>query len=226
MVLIKIWHVIKRIIGKKKYLFPMYDRNNYPINKKTYSGASLETLNVLIVCNNQDVGLEFEERLCIENANYSLVFKTDDSLDENNMSVAAEKLVGKFNKIINIVDFKSNSLDMNIIQFKKNDCSDMSRLFYQWMQIESNYLINNNIYMPTITNVGINFSDSVDDTIAKGNTVSMIRGLGTSLGKHGVIVNGVQACKTVPINVITKTTVYLNGKYGYILAGESINMNE
>ena len=65
-----------------------------------------------------------------------------------------------------------------------------------------------------------------DDTIAKGNTVSMIRGLGTSLGKHGVIVNGVQACKTVPINVITKTTVYLNGKYGYILAGESINMNE
>ena len=60
---------------------------------------------------------------------------------------------------------------------QKNDCSDMSRLFYQWMQIESNYLINNNINMPTITNVGINFSDSVDDTIAKGNTVSMIRGL-------------------------------------------------
>lgn len=197
--------VIKRILSvfdRKSTIDSIKDEFIYDGISKGYAGGSLEHSNLMIVYS-QDINIDEVEKIlnyekcCIKSCAIS-------SISKSNLQELGADLIGGFNHIINFVHIGK---DYDIYEI------------YRLLQIEAEYLIENNTYATLCTALMV----GKDNPIVSGIT-SLIKGLGYAMPNHNIVANGVVAGNDLEISSVVQATIFLSSKYGQIMTGEVIKM--
>ena len=205
---------IKKLIGHRKYIEPIVDPVIYPNLEKSYAGGSLADSNILIVSNEPiEEGLinEIENN---ENASISFLYKND-KLSANDIIKSGNTLIGPYNHIINVYK-KDGNLPLLSETGDYPNSDDMYKL-YQWLQEETDYLVNNKL-IGTICTIYIG-DDSDYGNVLKKNMEMFALSLGDALANHSIINNGIIANTGVRVRELLNTAVFMSSKYGQILGG-------
>lgn len=212
---------IRNLFAFKKIKPAVIDRNIYPQNKNSYCGGSLFESNVLIVSNRKDFIKEEVKALAdIEKFNFVITVHLDNERDIEELST---HLIGPFTHIVNIFFGESDCRSFNA----KGDYNQEDLLcnLHQIIQVESGYLASRSL-ATTITNVFIKTRQGGDEDIYADNVEFMTKGLSRVLSNHNIICNGVTSEIEVPLESTFKTVSFLCGKYGQVLAGESLRLHK
>ena len=235
----RILRKIKKQIGKKLIINPIFSCEKYINNLSSMSGGTLEGKNVLVITNRLQTLNIYRDFLLQENCRACYAFFdgandkssnikinyycfTTDSIQSNAGLIEkfASKLYGPIDIIINTLFIGD---DENFFNRKGlENRFDGVKLFYQLVQIESEYFILHD-KAGHLLNICM-YEDNVQSNIIKDSIKSLTEGLGLDLGRLGIIVNGISAVETIPSNDVVKTGVYLISRYGEVLAGEVLEM--
>ena len=234
----KILHKIKHLIGRKQIVYPVHANEILQSNVNSTSGGTLEGKNVLIISNClEDLGT-YKEILDTEKCHISMAI-----LDEKNakglniksyyslrpsdikedtclLDTLSGELVGPFDIIINSLSVGADELLFHIDSTENR--FDGVKLFYQLSQIESDYFIVHN-KAGHLLNICL-YKNTVQANVVKASMKNLICGLGVSLGRHGIIVNGITAERSIPREDVIKTGAYLISRYGEVLLGEVMEL--
>lgn len=193
--------LLYRFIGKQTILSPVYNPFLYDENVNSYCGGSLSNEKVLFVSTSltdkehQSINLILKK----ENAEYHMLHIRD----MGTTYIEDEKSIGPYTHI------------MNYIKIHQNGKEDIFSI-YKLLQDETDYLIQ----LRGVKTICTAVCGNDEDLIKAAN--SLIMGLGKTLGNHSIICNGIVANQNVDIERIMNCAVFLSGKYGYLLAGETI----
>lgn len=192
---------------------PIVDDYKYYFDGKSYAGGSLSDSNILIVSNIKDTK-GIENRLKKEGAFVSEIKLEKDILNLNIINNAKAHLLGPYTHIFNVLQI-GNDTDI----FSD---SDSLRNMYQWLQIEADYLVELG-QIATVCVVLVLGSDTC--SIVADSIEGMIKGLSETLGRHGIIINGLCADESVPLECVVKWMSFLGSKYGHILTGNFLHLS-
>ena len=217
----KIKGIIKKCFLHKETIHPIIDPVQYAPIEKSYGGGSLAESNVLVVTNDQAITVEnIEKCFSEERASTGILFASTDNLKLNDIVQAGNELIGPFSHIINVLRFNEQG---NLIKSNGTfNNEDMTRLAYQWCQVEVDYLVKLSNYA-TLCTVYIH-SESTDSMVIGTGIHHLVSGLAKVLSPHGIICNGVTASLVVPQDAWLASSIFLSGKYGQIMTGEVLNM--
>ena len=212
---------------KKKKIICSKEKSHNNIN--SMSGGSLEGMNVLIV-SNYELGLLECNDIFEKEATFvkTLLFNNIENGTQCISLVVSELLKQKIEKdflgpidvIINRIYLDDNYIFSEEDSEKKNSLE----LTYRLLQAESDYLVNTN-GIKHIVNVCVK-SDSDTGNIEAAQIRTMIKGLGKVLGTHRIVINGIIASKNVNNKDVMKIAAFLSSKYGEMLCGETVEMEE
>ncbi|MBD5554802.1 MAG: hypothetical protein HDQ95_05485 [Roseburia sp.] len=196
--------IIKKIFGKQVVINPIYNPYVYKNNQESFCGGTLDGEKLLIVTNIDENTAEFnmmQQSIHIERALYTVKNVSSESFDIQNES--------------NIEPYKHI---INVIKFTDKDSSDSVEKIYQLLQKEVEYMISCNASEGnSICTVVIS-----DDTVLLCTLKTLIKGLGYTLGNHGIINNGIVSEHKAPFEGLFHTAIYMSSKFGHILSGEVI----
>ncbi len=212
----KLKKVIQRIIGKPTYVYPIFDKIIYSPTKG-YAGGSLYETNILIVTNFADIK-EYYQLFEQEKANVSYLI-CDKNPDISDITRIEKDQIGPYEHIINILSANTN---MGLTDNGYND-NDITSFAYDILKVETEYLVSKNSYATLCTAIIDNGAS--DFEISSASIKACVEGLGKPLGNHKLICNGVIAEKDVPLSAVIPTTIYMSSKYGQILAGQVLELN-
>lgn len=199
-------------MGRLKEILSIFDRKTaidsikdefiYDGINKGYAGGSLEHSNLMIIFS-QDINIAEVQKLL----NYEKCYVKScavSAISKSDLKKFGTDLIGGFNHIINLVHIGK---DYDIYEI------------YKLLQIEAEYLIENNAYATLCTAI----MGDEDNPIVSGIT-SLIKGLGYTMPNHNIVANGVVAGNNFDISAIVQATIFLSSKYGQIMTGEIIKM--
>lgn len=207
-------NIVKRIIGHPDWVDPICDKNIYRDNKKSYTGNSLSQSNVLILTN---IDLESDkieyvkQSLDNEQAYYEVVRWNGQTISEDEIKESTKKLLGPYSHIINLI-----FLDENMVA-----------QVYKLLQVEMDYLIKNCSESTLCTAIVKDYVEQATEIEAcVAGIRNLIKGLGQVSANHRVIENGVIAGTNVKWEDVVPFALHLSGKYGQILNGEVLTVEE
>ncbi|SEW42024.1 hypothetical protein SAMN05421659_11858 [[Clostridium] fimetarium] len=209
-------------MGTPVMIRPIADTNNYQINQSGFSGNSLSDQNILIVTNIVDGYEKIKDIFKNENCYLSILYCDNDTLNDEMIKKSSAGLLGSYTHIINLVVSDNTNMQLKA---QITVINDPVRCVYQWLQVESGYLIEKTSYATICT--AYYYNDTIFDiekNSQNGGISSLIKGLGGVLSNHGIIENGLISSSKVPFEEMLHTTIYLSGKYGQIMAGEVLHM--
>lgn len=218
----KIINKIKHLIGTPVMVSPIADTNNYKPNQASFSGNSLSYENILIVTNIVDGYEKIKDIFGNENCYMNILYCDNGTLDDEMIKKSSAEFLGPYTHIINLVVSDNDNMQL---KSQITVIHDLARCVYQWLQVESKYLIEKTSYATICT--AYYYNDTILDIerdAQKGGISSLIKGLGGVMSNHGIIENGLIASTKVPFEEMLHTAIYLSGKYGQIMAGEVLNM--
>lgn len=208
----KLQKVLAKVLGLDQRT-PIVDDYKYYFDGKSYAGGSLSDSNILIVSNVKDTRC-IENELEKEGVTVSKIELEKDTLDLNIINGAQAQLIGPYTHIFNMLQI-GNETDI----FSD---SDPLRNMYQWLQIEADYLVE---LGQTATVCVALVSDSDTCSIVANSIEGMIKGLSETLGRHSILINGIYADESVPMECIVKWMSFLSSKYGHILTGNFLQLS-
>lgn len=211
---------LSKLSGGYKLETPVCDKYIYDGNFKSFCGGSLSESNVLVLTNGTNDNILFDEWAEQEHMEVRLLQKEDDSLSAIDIKKYSNDLIGPFTHIINLVSLYGRYNNANN---KSNSNEYTLRLLYQWLQVESDYLIRLNQTTSICSIIDVK-DDGLLATTEEQAISSLISGLGLALGKHSVITNGVSV-RNNDIRNALNLAGYLSSKYGYLMAGEVLKMD-
>ena len=205
---------IKKLIGHKKYIEPIVDPVIYPNLEKSFAGGSLADSNILIV-SNESISSELIHEIEInENASVITIYQNT-KLSVDDIKESGNTLIGPYTHIINVYK-KDSNLPLLLDSGNYPDRDDMYKL-YQWLQEETEYLVNNNLSGSICT---IYIGDNSDyGKVMEKNVEMFALSLGDALANHSIINNGIIANNRIGIKELLNTAVFMSSKYGQVLGG-------
>lgn len=214
---------IKRVVGHKSYIEPIVDYNIYPDLVKSFAGGSLAESNILIITNIQ----LFEEQLLRirknENVSVAVLFLPScKRLSVSLIEDSGKTSLGPFTHIINIYK-KTDECSFLTDNDDYPSTDDMYNV-YQWLQEEVSYIEPLHLY-GTICSAYIGDSSQYSKVLEQ-NMKMCFKGLGEVMGNHSIINNGIVTSEKVPLDEIINSALFLSSKYGQIMAGEVLLLNE
>lgn len=219
----KISRILKKVIGTKTIINPIIDDTFYPSMKNSFSGGSLADSNLLCISNKADSNESILRFFSAENCCTKVVNASGTALNSDDIINYASDLVGQFDHILNFV-FVGNTCKLFDEQLQSFNDEDAVYTVYSWMQAESDYILKVDM-QSTITTVFVS-DGSIESEVMAASVQSCIEGLSIVLGRHNIVVNGIIACQSIPLNDVLRTAAYLSGKYGQILAGTVMDMRK
>ncbi len=214
-------NVIKRIFGRARYIDVIADKTCNANIPDGYAGGSLADDNLIIISNSELPNNVVTGVFANEHIYYSTL-KINQFLRKDDIKDSGKDLIGPFSHIINVFyDSDNNSLINKDGTYNSNDSIYQ---FYQWHQEEVDYLVELDKYA-TVCSVFITGS-SVDNRIKRKNVEMCVRGLAEALSNHGVICNGIIANKTDDVRELLQSAIFLSSRYGQIMTGEVLMLNE
>lgn len=205
-------NILRKIRIRPNCMEPICDSNIYEGNMRGYAGGSLQDQNVLIVTNSTVDEKLTKMVISEEKCHLKVLFIDEKKMTKRHIMECEKDLMGSFTHIINIVVANNH---VNI---------EPHSLVYQWMQIETDYLIGNEQYA-TICTALIEKNESSEEIKAELFAASnMIHGLGLVMANHNIIVNGIYADSNVNLTNILNAALFMNSKYGQIMAGEILEL--
>ncbi len=216
----RLMNVFKRFFGRARCIDVIVDKTCNVNIPDGYAGGSLANDNIIIVTN-AELSIKVEDVLKKEEVYYStLLTKGQFCLDD--IKDSGKNLVGPFTHIINV--FYDNDNMSLISESGLYNEKDSMYKFYQWLQTEVDYLVESNNYS-TICSVFITGS-LVDNRVKRKNVEMCIRGLAEALSNHGMICNGIIANKNSDLRELLQSAIFLSSRYGQIMTGEVLMVNE
>lgn len=211
--------ILKRLLGKKEYIDSIYEKTPMIKDLNSYCGGDLEFKNVVLVGDTVDkYKTEINSWIKTENLQLQTINKVTDDLKTAEIYAINKELTGKIKAFVNIVGIESLLSD-GVVEVNNK----IVRNIYQWIQTETDYLIDNEIEANICVVVtGIN----KDCDVAKGIIKHMIAGLADSLGTHNLILNGVFSYKKNMVINELNTISFLISKYGQMMSGEVFEIHE
>ncbi len=217
--------IIKRVIGKVDYLSPISDVYQYKRNMESFSGNSISDSNILIVTNldgqSQDSKV-IASGISVENGINTFLIVPECNISKNSIIKSGDNLIGPYDHVINIISFK------NCFEFEQNSFIKPVSIeqIYKLIQVEADYMIEKVKYGTICTAVIYNNLVDIKYIAEIEGIRSLISGLGIVMPNHNIILNGVISSEKVPMSKIVNALVYLSGKYGQVLDGEVLLMDE
>lgn len=191
------------IFEKKNIIDPIRDDFIYDGVPDGYAGGSLEHSNVIIV-GSEMIDVTIAEDIFARECCYVKSCTCSELSGKMKLDAIGADLIGSFNHIVNIISVNQNY--------------DIYEL-YRLLQVETDYLIEKNIYA-TICTVIVSYpSNPIDSGI-----ISLLKGLGSALPNHNIILNGILSYGCSELSATVEAAVYLSSKYGQIMTGEVIKM--
>ena len=208
--------IMRRFWGRIQYITPIVDKTQYPSILGS-AGGSLYESNVLVVTNIPQLDAIrklFEKEQC-----NLFVILLDSVLTKEKISASMEKMVGKCDHVINLFQL-DDSLHL-LIEEQYND-NDLVSLVYQSLKVEADTLVDSQYATITTAVLG---NATTESKIITATIKACVEGLGKPLGNHGLICNGVYVNGEDKLDELVKMTIYLSSKYGQILSGQMIELN-
>lgn len=208
--------VMRRFWGRIQYITPIVDKTQYPSILGS-AGGSLYESNVLIVTNitHLDIIKElFEKERC-----HLFIIQQDSVLTKEQFLATMERMVGKCDHVINLFQFNAA---LQLLVDEVYNPHDLVSLVYQSLKVETDILID--IPSATLT-TAILGKATIESRIITAILKACVEGLGKPLGNHGLISNGVYVNNEDKLDELVKMTIYLSSKYGQILSGQMIELN-
>lgn len=199
-------------MGKTEWRVPIYDDNIFEHNEQSFCGGSLMGSRILVVldsCDDEVVEL-LKNYLDMERVVFTIV---SCELEENLEDVLLKKgcIERNFEHIIN---YFGKGIQINCVKY-----------LYFLLQQEILYVTKKRLQYGTICSVVVD--DEEDDIQAKAGIIaskSLLLGLGNLVSNYNLIQSGIIASRSVPLEKIVETAIFLSGKYGQMLTGEVIEM--
>ena len=207
---------MRRFWGRIQYITPIVDKTQYPSILGS-AGGSLYESNVLIVTNitHLDIIKElFEKERC-----HLFIIQQDSVLTKEQFLATMERMVGKCDHVINLFQFNAA---LQLLVDEAYNPHDLVSLVYQSLKVETDILID--IPSATLT-TAILGKATIESRIITAILKACVEGLGKPLGNHGLISNGVYVNNEDKLDELVKMTIYLSSKYGQILSGQMIELN-
>lgn len=203
---------IQKIIKLPEDETPICDPYAYDNRQGGYAGGSLQGQNILIVTNSSIKESVIEDILALEDCSAKMLFLPKGELTKQHIAECGENILGPFTHIINVV--YGDDVDNH----------EPQSTAYQWMQVQTEYLVSREQYGTICTTLIAKEDCSAEVKAKLFAAENMVRGLGLVMASHGVIVNGVSADENVGLSNVMKAATYMCSKYGQILAGEVLNL--
>lgn len=200
----KLKKLISRFLGSTKYISPIFDGYLYAENDFSFCGGSLDYEDMLVVSNMDNNILEsLKQQLSKENVCFNIL----------------DKVTSEEYSALELRYPASHVLLLSYLPLETNALTILTELYNQ-LQFLGDYLIDyckgGNCTVVVISG----------DPVVLDSAESMIKGLGMAFSNHSIICNGVVSNRENNIDSIFPVALYLNSKYGQVLAGEVLEIME
>lgn len=205
-------------LTKVCYVDGIYDKNFYEENKQSYAGGSLEDSNVLVLSNDEAVLPKLNAFLKREKC-YSQACDMKKIHSAESFS-SCNNLIGPFDHVINIV--KMDKCDTLLTSQKTYNGNDILHQLYHLLQMETDYLVQNDRYATLTT--AFQSDGSIEGDIISEAVAHLLNGLSKPLSNHHLVENGLVATVKITEDTIIKNALFLASKYGQVMAGETMKL--
>ncbi len=214
-------NLVRRALGGGKKLEAIVDKAINANISDGYAGGSLANDNLIII-SNAELPINIVMDIFTKEKVYFSTLESKELLRIDDIKDAGKNLVGPFTHIINVI---YDNDDMSLIS-KNGQYNEKDSIYqlYKWHQTEVDYLVELQKYS-TICSIFITGS-SVDNCVKRKNVEMCVRGLAEALSNHGVICNGIIANKTDDVKELLQSAIFLSSRYGQIMTGEVLMLNE